>query len=447
MDERGDALRRAGVEKAAREPGALHRRARTRLRRAAPVPAGRASGVARATDFRGECKASGMAIELAASSLPHASSAPCDPSRQRARPAFGQKDGFLLGFKVIPVASSGGFMATTTFGPVRLVGSLLQRMRRWLLAGVVAGAAVSGAPGGRADRGADRLARSRRFPRRRRSRWCPRNDRSPVRIDPVEEEYRIGTQDLLEVQVLGMQDLRREARVNAKGMIGLPLIGAVRVAGLTVRGGRSADRRALQQELSAESRGVGVRQGVHAAERDDRRRRRQARNLPAEGADDVAAGARERGRPGLAHGSERRRAVPDGRQRAAGDQVRRHQDPRRGSPGSAAAARRPDRRESLRRRASPSGIRCSATSSASSTRSTTCRGRRPRDARRRSQLRSAGLAAQRRRPPRSSSVATPSCRRCCFPPRSPRRPRTTRSTFATCGTSSSSGSGRSSRSS
>jgi polysaccharide export outer membrane protein len=54
-----------------------------------------------------------------------------------------------------------------------------------------------------------------------------------VRIEPVEEDYRIGTQDLLEVQVLGVQELRREARVNAKGMIGLPLLGAVRVAGLT----------------------------------------------------------------------------------------------------------------------------------------------------------------------------------------------------------------------
>jgi protein involved in polysaccharide export with SLBB domain len=31
-----------------------------------------------------------------------------------------------------------------------------------------------------------------------------------VRIEPVEEEYRIGTQDLLEVQVLGVQDLRRK---------------------------------------------------------------------------------------------------------------------------------------------------------------------------------------------------------------------------------------------
>ena len=54
-----------------------------------------------------------------------------------------------------------------------------------------------------------------------------------VRIEPVEEEYRIGTQDLIEVQVLGVQDLRRETRVNAKGLIGLPLIGAVRVQGLT----------------------------------------------------------------------------------------------------------------------------------------------------------------------------------------------------------------------
>ncbi len=54
-----------------------------------------------------------------------------------------------------------------------------------------------------------------------------------MRIEPVEQDYRIGTQDLLEVQILGLQDLRREARVNANGMIGLPLIGAVHVAGLT----------------------------------------------------------------------------------------------------------------------------------------------------------------------------------------------------------------------
>ena len=54
-----------------------------------------------------------------------------------------------------------------------------------------------------------------------------------VRIEPVEEDYPIGSQDLIEVQVFGLQDLKREVRVNGKGMIGLPLIGAVRSAGLT----------------------------------------------------------------------------------------------------------------------------------------------------------------------------------------------------------------------
>ena len=54
-----------------------------------------------------------------------------------------------------------------------------------------------------------------------------------VRIDPVEEDYRIGSQDLIEVQVFGLQDLKREVRVNGKGLIGLPLIGSVHIGGLT----------------------------------------------------------------------------------------------------------------------------------------------------------------------------------------------------------------------
>src|SRR5262245_58863734 len=60
-----------------------------------------------------------------------------------------------------------------------------------------------------------------------------RATRTNSRIEPVEEDYRIGNQDLLEVQVLGVQDLKREVRVNAKGLVGLPLIGSVRVSGLT----------------------------------------------------------------------------------------------------------------------------------------------------------------------------------------------------------------------
>ncbi len=122
-------------------------------------------------------------------------------------------------------------MATSTFGPIRLAGNRLRGTRPWLLTGVLAGAAAvlalpvaaqTPAPGAVPAISATTEIQA-----------VPSERSSPVRIEAVEEEYRIGTQDLLEVQVLGIQDLRREARVNAKGMIGLPLIGAVRVAGLT----------------------------------------------------------------------------------------------------------------------------------------------------------------------------------------------------------------------
>jgi len=122
-------------------------------------------------------------------------------------------------------------VATTRLGLVRLVGSLMRGMRPWLVAGVVAVAflappvaAQSSVPGAAPD--ASGTTDIQAFP-------VERVAPAMVRIEPAEEEYRIGTQDLLEVQVLGIQDLRREARVNSKGMIGLPLIGAVRVQGLT----------------------------------------------------------------------------------------------------------------------------------------------------------------------------------------------------------------------
>lgn len=47
------------------------------------------------------------------------------------------------------------------------------------------------------------------------------------------EEYRIGPQDLLELQVFGADALNRTVRVNSLGFISLPLIGHVRAAGLT----------------------------------------------------------------------------------------------------------------------------------------------------------------------------------------------------------------------
>lgn len=48
-----------------------------------------------------------------------------------------------------------------------------------------------------------------------------------------EEDYRIGPQDLLELQVFGVEALNRTVRVNSRGLISLPLIGLVQAAGLT----------------------------------------------------------------------------------------------------------------------------------------------------------------------------------------------------------------------
>ncbi len=46
-------------------------------------------------------------------------------------------------------------------------------------------------------------------------------------------DYRIGAQDLLEIRVYGIDDLKRDVRVNSRGMVTLPLIGPVEVGGLT----------------------------------------------------------------------------------------------------------------------------------------------------------------------------------------------------------------------
>lgn len=47
------------------------------------------------------------------------------------------------------------------------------------------------------------------------------------------KEYRVGANDLLEIEVLNLDNGKRTVRVNAAGFITLPLIGSVTVAGLT----------------------------------------------------------------------------------------------------------------------------------------------------------------------------------------------------------------------
>lgn len=53
-------------------------------------------------------------------------------------------------------------------------------------------------------------------------------------------DYRIGPEDLIEIQVFGVDQLSRAVRVNSRGQVSLPLIGAVDVAGLTAQEAETA---------------------------------------------------------------------------------------------------------------------------------------------------------------------------------------------------------------
>lgn len=59
------------------------------------------------------------------------------------------------------------------------------------------------------------------------------NNAAPSQYIPSTEDYRIGPQDLLELQVFGVEALNRTIRVNSRGFISLPLIGMTQAAGLT----------------------------------------------------------------------------------------------------------------------------------------------------------------------------------------------------------------------
>src|SRR6202167_1709204 len=53
--------------------------------------------------------------------------------------------------------------------------------------------------------------------------------------DSEQGEYRIGSHDLLEINVFEAPDLNRSLRVSAGGEISMPLLGAVQSSGLTAR--------------------------------------------------------------------------------------------------------------------------------------------------------------------------------------------------------------------
>jgi len=60
-------------------------------------------------------------------------------------------------------------------------------------------------------------------------------------------DYRIGAEDLLEVQVFGVEQLTRTVRVNSRGQISLPLVGMLPVGGLTSQAAESLIRTKLAE--------------------------------------------------------------------------------------------------------------------------------------------------------------------------------------------------------
>ena len=62
------------------------------------------------------------------------------------------------------------------------------------------------------------------------------NSQGPSQLSPlytIGKEYKIGPNDLLDIEVLNLENAKRTVRVNAAGYITLPLIGPVIVVGLT----------------------------------------------------------------------------------------------------------------------------------------------------------------------------------------------------------------------
>ncbi len=66
----------------------------------------------------------------------------------------------------------------------------------------------------------------------------PQSLASAAALAPVAltvRDYRIGAEDLLDVQVFGVDQLSRTVRVNSRGLVSLPLIGVVAVGGMTAQ--------------------------------------------------------------------------------------------------------------------------------------------------------------------------------------------------------------------
>ena len=75
----------------------------------------------------------------------------------------------------------------------------------------------------------------------------PPAPQSPVNTSVDQRfEYRIGVNDLLKIEVFQAKDLDNETRVNSNGLISVPLVGPVKVVGLSVQ----EAERLIESELS-----------------------------------------------------------------------------------------------------------------------------------------------------------------------------------------------------
>ncbi len=70
----------------------------------------------------------------------------------------------------------------------------------------------------------------------------PASDRpaSAAPARPSLRDYRIGPDDLLEIQVFGVEQLSRAVRVNSRGQVSLPLIGMLDLGGMTAQEAEAA---------------------------------------------------------------------------------------------------------------------------------------------------------------------------------------------------------------
>ncbi len=72
---------------------------------------------------------------------------------------------------------------------------------------------------------------------------------TPASLGGLGVDYRISPNDLFDVEVFGVPDLKRTVRVNASGLVSLPMLGAISVVGLTAEEAEVRIAKAYSEKL------------------------------------------------------------------------------------------------------------------------------------------------------------------------------------------------------